>query len=272
VAESTLSLSLDDLKGEIGHFLGYGRGTVFGEPAWTTPQSNNITAVLKSGLSQFYTPPPTQPGQAPHTWSFLRPFATITLTSGESVVALPDDFGNFEGAIFITTEGTAYRRLPLDVTNPARVQALHAAQPDTTGAPRIAATEAIKGSTATEGTRFNLYYWPTADQNYTLRAEYKYLPDMLTGLLPYPPGGSEHAETIKAACLASAELHLDDAKGPRWMFFMERLSASVAVDARRKTVTKIGYNADRSDGRGWFHGGNWRHLDNPPVTYNGDDL
>jgi hypothetical protein len=107
VAESTLSLSLDDLKGEIGHFLGYGRGTVFGEPAWTTPQSNNITAVLKSGLSQFYTPPPTQPGQAPHTWSFLRPFATITLTSGESVVALPDDFGNFEGAIFITTEGTA---------------------------------------------------------------------------------------------------------------------------------------------------------------------
>lgn len=268
--ESTLSLSIDDLKGSIGHFLGYGRGTPYGEVAWTTPQTNDIVDVLKSGLSQFYTPPALPGERESHSWSFMRPFTTIALSSGESVAVLPDGFGSFEGPLYITTDSTAWRRFPLDIYNEGMVQARHASLPDTTGAPKMAALQVIAGTSALEGTRYRLYVWPVADADYTFAAEYKYLPDMLTGSFPYPPGGQEHAETLKSACLAAAELHLDDVKGPRWEFFMQRLAASVAVDSRKKG-TKFGYNGDSSDRR-FPPGRGWRDYDNAAVTYNGNPL
>lgn len=248
MAESTLSLSLDDLKAAIGSYLGYGRGTVFSEPAWTTEQSNNITDVLKSGLSQVYTPPPTEPGGASHNWSFLRPFASITMTSGTRTVALPDDFGGFEGPIYITSPASASRRWELPVTNEGMVRQMVAASPDTTGAPRIAAESVITGTTATEGTRSNLIVWPTPDADYVLSYTYKHLQDALTGSFPYPPGGQEHAELFKASCIAAAELYLDDMPGARFQYFMQRLTASVYVDRKRKGIA-FGYNGDRSDGR-----------------------
>lgn len=271
MAESTLSLSIDDLKAEIGHFLGYGRGTPAGESAWTTAQANNITAVLKSGLQQFYTPPALSEREAPHSWSFLRPFASITLTSGQYTIALPDDFGYFEGPVYITTPATAWRRVPLQITNEGLIQGKIAALPDTTGAPRMAALSPIAGTTLTTGTRYNLIVWPKPDAGYVLSYEYKHLPDMLTGLLPYPPGGSEHAATIKAAVLSAAEMELDDVQGVRYAQFMSRLTASIAVD-RKKKGTNLGYNGDprmRSvTGRRF----DWRDFDNPPVTYNGSPL
>ncbi len=110
--------------------------------------------------------------------------------------------------------------------------------------------------------------WPKPDVAYTIIGEYKHIPDALTGLLPYPPGGGDHAETIMAACLAAAELFLDDEKGVRWQYFMERLAASVAVDSRKKG-SNLGYNGDGSD-RKFPPGRSWRDYENNAVTYNGD--
>lgn len=269
MAESTLSLSVTDLKGEIGHFLGYGRGAdVFLEQAWTTPQANNITAVLKSGLSQVYTPPPIGPQEASHNWSWLRPFATLTLLQGATTVTLPDDFGGFEGPLILTGDN-ARRFFPIPMTNDGNIHAMLAAGPNTSGPPQFAAETFVKGTTLTAGQRSQLLVWPQADANYTLRATYKYLADALTGLLPYPPGGAEHAELFKASCLACAELQLDDAAGSRRMHFMQLLTASVHADRKRKG-TWIGYNGDDSDGRRW--GRMDREFWGDQVTYNGQPL
>lgn len=269
MAESTLSLSIDDLKAEIGHFLGYGRGTTFSEPAWTTVQTNNITAVLKSGLSQVYTPPPIRPGEASHNWSFLRPYASISITSGNATVALPDDFGGFEGPLKISSSSAMGRFWIIPVVNPALMEHYAQSQPDRTGQPMYAAEYVIGGTTATEGTRSNLKVFPIPDANYTLRAQYKVLQDALTGALPYPAGGSEHAELFKASVLAAAELQLDDMPGPRFAFFMQRLEASVHADRKRKGEL-VGYNGDRSDWR--FSPEDVRRVYASPVTYNGSPL
>lgn len=271
MAESTLSLSISELKAEIGHFLGYGRGTDLGEVAWTVPQTNDINDCLKSGLQQFYTPPQIAPNEAPHSWTFLRPFATLTIIQGTNFTPLPDDFGYFEGSIFVADPASATRRLPLQITNPGRVRAQIAAEPDTTGAPRLAAQEPIAGTTATEGTRYNLIVWPVPNADYSVYVEYKHLPDMLTGDLPYPPGGSEHAATIKAAVLAAAELELDDTPGPRAMQFMSRLVASIAVD-RKKNFKTLGYNGDPRLRMGGGRQIDRRDFDNGSVTYNGNPL
>lgn len=268
--ESTLTLSIVDLKAEIGHYLGYGRGSdTFNETAWTTLQNNNITAVLKSGLAQVYTPPPISDREPSHNWSFLRPFSTVSLTSGSATADLPDDFGGFEGPIYITSANR--RRWSIPVTNEGMVQERHAQDSDTTGPPQIACEKVLKPTTLTEGTRSQIYVWPTPDQAYTLAVEYKYLPDALTGLLPFPPGGSEHSELFKASCLAAAELQLDDAAGPRWQFFMQRLTASVHADRKRKGQ-HLGYNGDASD-RSFMPGfRDDRFYYGSGVTYNGNPL
>jgi len=269
VPESTLSLSVTDLKSEIGHFLGYGRGTAFGERAWTTVQTNNITAALKSGLSQVYTPPPVRPGDVCHTWSFLTPYASITLPSGSAIAPLPDDFGGFNTPIVVASENRGLVELPL--TNEALVRQQYAINADTTGRPLMAAEQPLKGTGPTSGTRSNLYVWPLADGDYTLQFGYKYLPDALTGDLPYPPGGSEHAELFKASVIAAAELQFDNEPGPRMMMFMQRLEASIAVDRRRK-MQSLGRNADHSDTpmRGRY--ARYYRLPYAGVTYNGNPL
>lgn len=271
--ESQLTLSIDDLKGEIGAFLGYGRGTPFGEPTWDTRQTNNITAILKSGLSQVYTPPPLTPNEPSHNWSFLRPFGQFTLESGKSTVELPGSFGGFEGPLFVLTPAVAARRWPLRMGHEGMVQQMHAQQPDTVGHPRIACEKQLDGTSATGSSRSVIYVWPTADANYTLAGSYKHLPDALSGSYPYPPGGAEHSELFKASVLAAAELQLDDSPGPRMAFFMQRLAASIYADRKRKGQF-LGYNADRSDARVLprVPGAYNRFFDNPGVTYNGDPL
>lgn len=255
MAESRLSLSITDLTGAIGHFLGYGRGTANSETAWTTQQTNDINSVLRTGLSWVYTPPLVN-GQV-YAWSFLRPFCNLTLTIGNDYAELPDDFGGFTSRIYISEESPR-RPWSIPLTTPEKVAQEHVRTPNSSGAPIIAAEFIDKSTTIDRGQRSKLYVFPTPDSAYTMRAEYTYLPDVLTGAYPYPPGGSQHAELFRAAVLAAAELHLDDTRGVRWESFMERLTASMAVDRPRKGQT-LGYNGDMSDlaaraGRAGRHG------------------
>jgi hypothetical protein len=75
MAESTASLGYDDLRKEIGAYLGFGRTTA----SWSTGQADTIASCLQSGLRQFYTPPVLQGEMYAHEWSFLRPQATMTI-------------------------------------------------------------------------------------------------------------------------------------------------------------------------------------------------
>lgn len=264
--ESRLSLSINDLTGAIGHFLGYGRGTVNNETAWTALQTNDINSVLKTGLSWVYTPPLVN-GQV-YAWSFMRPFANITLVIGNDYAELPDDFGGFTSRIYISEESPR-RPWSIPITTPEKVQEEHVRTPSSSGAPLIAAEFIDRTTTIDRGQRSKLYVFPTPDAAYTMRAEYTYLPDVLTGAYPYPPGGSQHAELFRAAVLAAAELHLDDVRGVRWESFMERLTASIAVDRPRKGQI-IGYNADMSD-MGVRGGRQGRHGYGDTVTLGGVD-
>jgi hypothetical protein len=269
VPESTLTLSTADLQAAIGHFLGYGRGASFGETAWTTEQQNNITDLMKSGLSQVYTPPPINQNEPPYSWSFLRPDAKITIPSGSYTVPLPDSFGGFEGPSLSLFDPQAQGRVwPLPIRNEGEVQQQIASWPATSGSPRMAAESVQDGTGPNRSTRSNLIVWPKPDKSYVIGGEWKHLPDALTGAFPYPPGGSEHSEMFKASVLAAAELYLDDTRGPRWTYFMERLAASVHADRKHKGQ-KLGYNGDWSDrepGRQyvWHYGAT--------ITYNGNPL
>ncbi len=244
MAESTLAAAYQDLQGDIGFFLGYGRGVNFSETTWTAPQSTTIERCLKGGLRRVY--------YCGHPWSFLKPEGTVTLASGAQTVALPDDYNGIEGKIALSTSGS-FQWYPLDTTSVETLYRDYATNPTTTGRPVHCCEEPLKGTSSQAGQRFQLRIWPIADQAYTLKFQYKVLPDYLSGAFPYVYGGASHAETFLAACKAVAERDLDDIHdGPQELMFQRLLESSKDEDRSRKPQV-YGYNGDRSDRREGYY-------------------
>lgn len=240
--EPSLSLTFADLKSEVGFFLGYGRGSGHGGSAWTDLQTRDIESAVKAGLRQFYSPPPLE-GRAPHEWSFLKPQATVTLLSGNSSVRMPPDFAGLDGRLDIAgTTGRMYTQVP--VVTVGQVSEQYALTPDRTGFPLIAAIRPVTPQAT--GQRHDLYVFPLADSDYTLRFVYYVSPNYLTDAFPYHMGGMMHAETVRESCLACAEETIDDTRAVHSQKFRERLAASIVVD-RKVKAQELGYNRDLSD-------------------------
>lgn len=243
--ESSLSLTYNDLAGEVGRFLGYGPGAYFGSQAWTADQQAAIDGCVRSGLRQFYFPPPQEGYDSSYDWSFTKPVTNIALPTGGTTVALPDDFGGIEGDITLLS-ATSQISWSVPLKNEEQVRQKYSELPNSTGRPVMAAVQPIRQTSGVQGQRFQLLVWPVADQAYTLQISYYVNADALTANCLYPLGGMAHAETILESCLAIAEERLDDSSGVHAAKFAQRLAASISMDRRLKPQT-LGNNGDRSD-------------------------
>lgn len=252
MAESTLSLAYADLQASVGGYLGYGYGLAKGDTAWSTRQTNDIQLAIDSGLRQFYTPPLIEGEKVTYDWAFLKPVATLALTQGASSIPLPDDFGGIEGkAAMGNISVDPIGEIP--VVNPELILAKFDDLPGQTGFPEMIAVNWMKGSGQAQGQRAQLLVYPIADAAYTMTIQYYVMPDTVTGTYPYHYGGAMHAETVKASCLAAAELLLDNQRGIMFENFMQRLTASISADRRSKPQVG-GRNGDSSDDY-WGSGG-----------------
>lgn len=247
--ESTLALTVSELEGAIGDYLGFGRGAANGENTWNDRQQAMINAGRRSGLRSFYTASAGQEdGTQGYQWSFLQPVTTLRLESGATTVRLPEDYHGLQGQITVTTDSQGYR--PVSVVGVGLVQQQYAETPDLTGWPRLAAIVPLKQQSGIKGQRFELYLFPTADQAYTLQLTYFISCNDIDAARPYPYGGAQHAETLIAACLAAAEQRQDDTAGVQTQRFQALLAGSIAVDRRNKPQL-TGYCGDGSDCREW---------------------
>lgn len=245
MAESTLNLTFEDYRSEIGGFLGWGRGELKGDREWTDRKKTQLTDIVQSGLRKVYWPSLPAP-LLTYDWSFLRIFHTATLADGASQVQLPDDFGGFEGKV-IVTDSDGNHKAVVQVWDEAQVVYRTALDPDATGIPQVIADGRLKGTTSQRSDRSRLKVWPEADAAYTLQFVYHVLPEALLESHPYAYGGPTHAETFKYACLSVAELDLDGiASGPKEQAFQRCLMASIGKDRLRKPQY-FGQNRDRSD-------------------------
>lgn len=265
MAESTLALKFSDLQSEVGLFLGWGRGEDAGDRAWSSQEEASLVSIVRSGLRQFYFPPVIEGSATAYDWSFLKPFASLSLASGDQTLTLPDDFGGIEGRITVSTTSSS---IPDDVPllNEGLLNKWYSQTPDATGRPKAAALQPVKGTHPQHGQRWNLFVFPEADAAYTLEFAYYLLPNCLTGDWPYAYGGASHAETLLESCLAIAEQRLDDSMSVHSAKFQERLRASIAQDRKHKPQTQ-GYNGDASDyyaARSRYDRRGWN-----PITING---
>lgn len=265
MAESTLALQFNDLTGEVGSYLGWGRGALNGDAAFTTQQQSRIDSIVKSGISRVLWPDPVQGQSVGYSWSFMHPSSLLTLSINQPEIPFPDDFGGVEGELYLT--GSANRTwLPIKWYNEGMLDEAYSRLPNLSSLPQMAAVRWLKGTTGTQGQRANLYIFPLPDQNYIVRVQYYVNPDYLTATFPYTPGGAQHSELFKESCLAAAEQLLDDMPGVHTQRFNVRLMASISMDQKNKAIS-LGYNADRSDGWDW-RDYRWNHGLSP-ITFNG---
>lgn len=251
----TLNAAFKDLRGGVGHFLGYGRGVDFGDAVWQSRQQTNIDQCIKGGMRKLY--------YCGYDWSFLKPWTSVTLASGAQTVSLPNDFGGLEGPTVVVSASGESGHCPVPVTGDVRH--LYAKDPSATGRPQCVAQDPLKGSSQEHGPKVQLMVFPEADQAYTLQFAYYLNPVFLSGSQPYAYGGPMHAETLLQACKATAEIDIDGLhQGPQFNEFMRLLEVSKRVDARLKP-SLLGYNGD---GRLAFPDRQGR-LQETQVTFNG---
>ncbi len=197
---------------------------------------------------------------------------------------LPDDFGGVEGRFVIESENY---KPDMVLVGEGRIRSLRQTSPQninsgSTTTPYYVAVRPKTQTDTTTGQRFEIMFFPLPNAVLTISYMMRVLPQMLvTTTIEYPYGGTMHAETLRAACIAAAEEQENNNRrdGNRTYdkrdLFKERLAASIALDKQMNQVTFYGYNADNSDARhreGPYSRNDRRRCggypDNSLVTYN----
>ncbi|MAK30930.1 hypothetical protein [Acinetobacter sp.] len=260
--ESTLSLSLTDLRKEIGwYWLGERDSS-----NWSSDELTQIDEMINSGLRQFYHPAPGGIAPKGHKWSFMEPTTTLTTVAGTADYSLSANFG---GMIGIATYASGDNRwAPIETTGESRIRLLRQRDSGTAQSNPTLMAIRPKSSDGSNGQRFELMLWPDPDKAYTVSYRYHALPSKLTVANPYPLGGEAHAETILASCLAVAESRQENNAGIHNANFVQRLQASISYDRNMHTPNISGYNGDGSDRMGISEQNN-RYINGDVVTYNG---
>ena len=220
-------LSYTQLQEEIAFYLGWTR-----DPSqWTVAQTNDLDAIIQSGLRQFYWPPTLQDGNVVK-WSFLNPRATVLTVNAQSAYTLPSDFEGGAISFNITASGTSPTTLV--PVNEQHYDSINVGNPKS-GQPAYYAIRPLT-STGTSSQSYQVLLYPTPDKVYTVSYRYDVTPPNLSALVPYPFGPGMHSETILESCLAIAEDRLNDGQTGNAPLhrtrFQELLASSIQYDKR----------------------------------------
>lgn len=217
----TLEITYDQLRREIGRYLGAGRSP---SSDFDADDTTDVEDILASGLRKFYWPPPIENANS-HTWSFLSPVSTLDIASGQEVYQLPEDFSGTISGAFCFAEDVENRQLSR--ASERGITALYA-RADRDGTPQYFA---LRTKQAEGRTRYELVLYPKPDASYTLSYRYPVEPGTIHEHNEKPLGGAVHAETILEACLAAAEEKLEDGgQEMHQKLFLERLATSIRID------------------------------------------
>jgi hypothetical protein len=235
MAEPTLSLSKTEIDDRIAKFLGHKSGTA----NRTTEENADVNECRQDGLRRFYRS---------HSWRFLTPDTTLSTGDGTQWYTLPDDFASLASPF---TFGADDGYVMLEQTSVTEIRDLKAAS-DVDGVMRKCAIRP-QGGSGTDGQRWEVGFYPTPDNTYTLEYRYRRNPNDLTTAAPYPLGGALYSEAILECCLAEAELHKDDEYGiHNQKYVQEALPAAIRRDGETQP-RNIGTNSDNSDHGYWLN-------------------
>jgi hypothetical protein len=212
----------DKLRTAVGAYLGYTGDS----SEWEASEAAQVDGLIDSGYTDFLYP---AIDGGIHRWSFLSKYYTFDTVAETAEYDLPTDFGGIIGNIYFTESSNRYK--PIMLISPELFQSTIAK--DNGGVPTY-------GSITPTDTGKKLVLYPTPADEYELKFLYEAEPAMLSSENTDTLGGLRHFETIKAACLAQAELLNNDAAGGHSQNYQRRLLASIAEDKKSKMFDTFG--------------------------------
>jgi hypothetical protein len=223
VSESELSINYDDLMKEVGDFLGYGPDST----AWSTDETSQCDRYVQGGLRRFYYPSAVEGVEDGYSWSFMHPITTLATVSGTRTQDLPDNLARVLGNFHYETD--LYRRSVIPVGEGKYSSLL--SRSDDSGLPEVCRIRQ-KAKQDSEGTRWEVSWWPLPDGAYTLTYQYEAYSGKISVQNPYPLGGMRYGELIVQSCLAVAEQRANDERGMHTHDFERLLRSMVEMDRR----------------------------------------
>jgi hypothetical protein len=239
MAESTLSISYDDLQAEVGEFLHYGPDAA----TWSAEETKRVDRLIQAGVRQFYFPPAMEGVELGYQWSFMRPTTTLATVAGTRAYDLPDNFSAIVGELHYETNVFYHA---ITSVPQGRMQELIEYEDDQEK-PRFFTTQ-FKTSTGATGQRHEILFWPKPDAVYTLTYRYEAYAGKIDPVnYPYPLGGMKYGECLIESCLAVAERRGNDEMGIHEAQFQRLLMAAVSAD-RRQSPQRYGQMGGVEDG------------------------
>jgi hypothetical protein len=218
-----LTLSYDEIRRELGRFLGV--GVDFG--SWSSETTIDVADVIRRGSRRFYYPevsmlPEGSESLAGHKWSFLQSELSVSLATGTTYHDLPSDFVCLSERPSIV--GSDY---PLEEVSEADIRDLVNAE-DGVGKPQY---YAIKRTAADTALSYRIVVYPIPTQALTMVGWYLFDPPEI-GALQAPIVPSNHAETFLASMLATGDemFNLESTDFKHLERFKGLLAASILHD------------------------------------------
>lgn len=249
---TALGVRYQDLAKRVAGYLGYGRPSSWDDSDWDQGDLDDIRDIIDSGLRQFYYPPqvinPSTGRMHTHEWSFLNPVATLTTEADKADYTgtddgLPSDLNRTIGNMTFSAD-TQYPAV--QHVGEGYIRSKRAYQSLTDRPQYYSIRPVVMSGSGINAQTFMISFYPTPDAAYTLSFQYEIVPHAVRQSTPYAYGGTHHAETIIASCLAAAELMKNDDRGHHWQRFLELLSTSIEKDKSFSRITNLGYNHDNN--------------------------
>lgn len=257
VGESSLSVARNDLKRAIGRYLSVNRDYT----QWGTTLQQDVDDVIKSAERMFYKCRQLPGEDSIHVWSFLQPEFSLELGDEEEDHDLPADFGGFVNrTLYFAADDNNW--LPLREVPVSAIKSKRQLDEVSSSNQSLLYAVNIKAYDQSTGTRQKLMVWPMAGG--TVKATYYSIPDAISDADPYPLGGQQHAETLRAAALAAAELEINGERGVHWMKFEECMRDSIALDRKLSCPSYFGTTNVSAHGAHLWG----RHQNHDLVSYN----
>jgi len=197
---ANLHLTYVELYTRVSNFLGL---TDYG----TAPTSTDLTLcqdIVARGYRQFLYAVNLRTGKI-HQWNFLKKFYTFTAIADKWKYAVPEDFSELASPIFFDSS-----ELQPNLVKQSAEQILSMRSDVLTNEwPQF---YAITPSTydIELGTTYELWLYPTPDQNYTMNYFYRFDPLKLSATTDLTVGGIRVCEAILESCLGVAETQEED--------------------------------------------------------------
>lgn len=218
-----LTLTYDEIRRELGRFLGIGEDPL----VWDSADVTRIADVIKRGSRRFYFPEPGMIEDQPlirHDWSFIKDTLSVTLTANTTYHDLPSDFERMVGIPSLV--GGEY---PLELKMESELRHLANAG-DGEGEPQYYTIQ--RETPSSEDLLYQVGLYPQPKALLSLEGWYLFDPPVPSASqAPVVP--SNHAETYLAALLAQADEVFNyetQSEGRHLERFKKLLASSILYD------------------------------------------